>query len=128
MRVVEEELQKLSGLEPSSSEFNVTRNYLDWLTSIPWGHCSEERLDITEAAKVLDADHYGLEDVKERILEFIAGAQLRGTSQGKIITLVGPPGTGKTSVVGHARRRGAGTRHLFHTRPENSFLEIHRIL
>jgi ATP-dependent Lon protease len=61
------------GLEPSSSEFNVTRNYLEWLTSIPWGHSSEERLDIAEASKVLDADHYGLEDVKERILEVGGG-------------------------------------------------------
>ena len=68
------------------------------LTSIPWGHSSEERLDITEASKVLDADHYGLEDVKERILEFIAVGQLRGTTQGKIITMVGPPGVGKTSI------------------------------
>jgi Lon-like ATP-dependent protease len=68
-RVITEELQKLAGLEASSSEFNVTRNYLDWLTSIPWGHSSQERLDIVEASKVLDADHYGLDDVKERILE-----------------------------------------------------------
>jgi Lon-like ATP-dependent protease len=98
VKTIEEELQKLSGLEPSSSEFNVTRNYLEWLTSIPWGHSSEERLDITEASKVLDDDHYGLEDVKERILEFIAVGQLRGTTQGKIITLVGPPGVGKTSI------------------------------
>mmetsp|Transcript_2627 Transcript_2627/g.4154 ORF Transcript_2627/g.4154 Transcript_2627/m.4154 type:complete len:631 (+) Transcript_2627:155-2047(+) len=97
-RVITEELQKLAGLEASSSEFNVTRNYLDWLTSIPWGHSSQERLDIVEASKVLDADHYGLDDVKERILEFIAVGQLRGSTQGKIITLVGPPGTGKTSI------------------------------
>jgi Lon-like ATP-dependent protease len=96
--VIEEELQKLSGLEPSSSEFNVTRNYLEWLTSIPWGHSSQERLDIGQAREVLDFDHHGLEDVKERILEFIAVGQLRGTTQGKIITLVGPPGTGKTSI------------------------------
>ena len=75
-----------------------TRDPFEWLTSIPWGHSSEERLDITEASKVLDADHYGLEDVKERILEFIAVGQLRGTTQGKIITMVGPPGVGKTSI------------------------------
>ena len=98
VKVIEEELQKLAGLEPSSSEFNVTRNYLEWLTSIPWGHSSEERLDIAQAQEVLDADHYGLEDVKERILEFIAVGQLRGTTQGKIITMVGPPGVGKTSI------------------------------
>ena len=98
VKVIEEELQKLAGLEPSSSEVNVTRNYLEWLTSIPWGHSSEERLDIAQAQEVLDADHYGLEDVKERILEFIAVGQLRGTTQGKIITMVGPPGVGKTSI------------------------------
>ena len=98
VKTIEEELQKLAGLEPSSSEFNVTRNYLEWLTSIPWGHSSEERLDIAQAREVLDADHYGLDDVKERILEFIAVGQLRGTTQGKIITMVGPPGVGKTSI------------------------------
>ena len=98
VKTIEEELQKLAGLEPSSSEFNVTRNYLEWLTSIPWGHSSEERLDIEQAREVLDADHYGLDDVKERILEFIAVGQLRGTTQGKIITMVGPPGVGKTSI------------------------------
>ena len=97
-KVIEEELQKLAGLEPSSSEFNVTRNYLEWLTSIPWGHSSDERLDISQASEVLDHDHHGLEDVKERILEFIAVGQLRGTTQGKIITMVGPPGVGKTSI------------------------------
>jgi len=98
VKVIEEELQKLAGLEPSSSEFNVTRNYLEWLTSIPWGHSSDERLDISQASEVLDHDHHGLEDVKERILEFIAVGQLRGTTQGKIITMVGPPGVGKTSI------------------------------
>jgi Lon-like ATP-dependent protease len=98
VKTIDEELNKLAGLEPSSSEFNVTRNYLEWLTSIPWGHSSEERLDISQAADVLDADHYGLDDVKERILEFIAVGQLRGTTQGKIITMVGPPGVGKTSI------------------------------
>ena len=98
IKVIEEELQKLAGLEPTSSEFNVTRNYLEWLTSVPWGHSSEERLDIAQASEVLNADHHGLEDVKARILEFIAVGQLRGTTQGKIITMVGPPGTGKTSI------------------------------
>ena len=97
-KVIDEELQKLSGLEPSSSEFNVTRNYLEWLTSLPWGVVGDEKLDISHAQAVLDADHYGLEDVKERILEFIAVGQLMGTTQGKIITMVGPPGVGKTSI------------------------------
>ncbi|KAG0619235.1 hypothetical protein M758_4G124900 [Ceratodon purpureus] len=98
LEVIDEELNKLQGLESSSSEFNVTRNYLDWLTSLPWGHFSEENFNVNRAQKVLDEEHYGLEDVKERILEFIAVGRLRGTAQGKIICLAGPPGVGKTSI------------------------------
>nr|GLL29422.1 lon protease homolog 1, mitochondrial-like [Ipomoea trifida] len=98
MQVIEEELTKLQLLEASSSEFNVTRNYLDWLTALPWGTYSNENFDVLGAQKILDEDHYGLSDVKERILEFIAVGKLRGTSQGKIICLSGPPGVGKTSI------------------------------
>jgi Lon-like ATP-dependent protease len=97
-RVIDDEMAKLRSLEPASSEFNVTRTYLEWLTALPWGVHSPERLDIAAAQGVLDADHYGLGDVKERILEFIAVSQLRGSTQGKILCLVGPPGTGKTSI------------------------------
>ena len=79
-------------LEASGSEFNVTRNYLDWLTQLPWGIESKETFDYQHAAKVLDEDHYGLDDVKNRILEFIAIGKLKGTVSGKIICLVGPPG------------------------------------
>ncbi|XP_072147807.1 lon protease homolog, mitochondrial isoform X2 [Setaria viridis] len=98
LQVIEEELTKLQLLEASSSEFNVTRNYLDWLTVLPWGNYSDENFDVHHAQKILDEDHYGLSDVKERILEFIAVGKLRGTSQGKIICLSGPPGVGKTSI------------------------------
>ncbi|KAM0954423.1 putative endopeptidase La [Dioscorea sansibarensis] len=98
LQVIEEELTKLQLLEASSSEFNVTRNYLDWLTALPWGNYSDENFDVHHAQKILDEDHYGLTDVKERILEFIAVGKLRGTSQGKIICLSGPPGVGKTSI------------------------------
>ena len=107
-RVIDDEMAKLRSLEPASSEFNVTRTYLEWLTALPWGTHSAERLDITAAQAVLDADHYGLSDVKERILEFIAVSQLRGTTQGKILCLVGPPGVGKTSIgrsIAHALER-----------------------
>ncbi len=92
MDVIEEELTKLNFLENSSSEFNVTRNYLDWLTQIPWGVMSEENLEIERASKILDDDHYGMEDIKKRILEFIAVSQLKGTTQGKILCFHGPPG------------------------------------
>ncbi|ODQ50958.1 ATP-dependent protease La [Saitoella complicata NRRL Y-17804] len=97
-KVFEEELNKLQGLEPQGSEFNVTRNYLDWLTQIPWGQRSPENFHVGHAAKVLDEDHYGLKDIKERILEFIAVGKLKGTVQGKILCFVGPPGVGKTSI------------------------------
>ena len=99
MEVIEEEINKLSFLDNHSSEFNVTRNYLDWLTSLPWGIQSVENLELTEAARVLDEDHYGMEDVKKRILEFIAVSQLKGTTQGKILCFHGPPGVGKTSIA-----------------------------
>ncbi|CAE5966272.1 unnamed protein product [Arabidopsis arenosa] len=98
LKVIEEELKKLQLLETSSSEYDVTYNYLDWLTVLPWGNFSDENFDVLRAEKILDEDHYGLSDVKERILEFIAVGRLRGTSQGKIICLSGPPGVGKTSI------------------------------
>jgi Lon-like ATP-dependent protease len=97
-KVFDEELSKLQTLEPAASEFNVTRGYLEWLTNIPWGVHSPENYSIANATTVLDDDHYGLKDVKDRILEFLAVGKLRGTVQGKIICLVGPPGVGKTSI------------------------------
>ncbi|EFW13219.1 ATP-dependent Lon protease pim1 [Coccidioides posadasii str. Silveira] len=97
-KVFDEELNKLAHLEPAASEFNVTRNYLDWITQIPWGKRSAENFGIKNAMTVLDEDHYGLKDVKDRILEFIAVGKLRGTVEGKILCFVGPPGVGKTSI------------------------------
>ena len=97
-RVIDDEMAKLSMTEPSSSEFGVTRNYLDWLTSLPWGRHSTDSLNVARARRVLDEDHYGLDDVKDRILEFIAVSQLRGSVSGKVLCLLGPPGTGKTSL------------------------------
>lgn len=97
-KVFDEEVNKLAHLEPAASEFNVTRNYLDWLTQIPWGMRSAENFGIKHARDVLDEDHHGLKDVKDRILEFIAVGKLRGTVEGKILCMVGPPGVGKTSI------------------------------
>eukprot|EP00440_Ansanella_granifera_P048481 gb/GFBE01052525.1/.p1 GENE.gb/GFBE01052525.1/~~gb/GFBE01052525.1/.p1 ORF type:complete len:1025 (+),score=286.21 gb/GFBE01052525.1/:1-3075(+) len=97
-KVIEAEMAKLNSLEPSSSEFNVCRTYLEWLTCLPWGKCEQENRDIKKAELVLDEDHYGLEDVKERILEHIAVSFLKDNTQGKIMCLVGPPGVGKTSI------------------------------
>lgn len=70
----------------------MTRNYLDWITLLPWGQHTQENFDVRHAKAILDEDHYGLKDVKDRILEFIAVGKLRGTVQGKIICLAGPPG------------------------------------
>ncbi|KAI8384637.1 ATP-dependent protease La [Radiomyces spectabilis] len=97
-KVFDEEINKLAHLEPAASEFNVTRNYLDWLTQVPWGQRSRENYNLIHAKRVLDEDHYGLKDVKDRILEFIAVGKLRGSVEGKILCLSGPPGVGKTSI------------------------------
>ncbi|XP_077082057.1 lon protease homolog, mitochondrial [Siphateles boraxobius] len=99
MEVINEELNKLGLLDNHSSEFNVTRNYLDWLTSMPWGTNSVENLELVRAKEVLEEDHYGMDDVKKRILEFIAVSQLKGSTQGKILCFYGPPGVGKTSIA-----------------------------
>ncbi|MBF0621574.1 MAG: endopeptidase La [Magnetococcales bacterium] len=104
---IQEELDKLSVLENSSSEYGVTRNYVDWLTILPWGIHSKDKLDIKRARKILNQDHDGLEDVKERILEFLAVGKLKGEIGGSIILLVGPPGVGKTSI-GRSVARAVG--------------------
>ncbi len=101
---IEEEMNKLKVLEPSSAEFNVTRNYLDWLTILPWGVTTKDNKDLKKAARILDRDHYGLDDVKERILETISVGVLKGDLSGSIILLVGAPGVGKTSI-GHSVAR-----------------------
>ncbi len=95
---IEEELEKMKLLDPSSPEFNVTRAYLDWLTVLPWGIYTEDNYDIAKAEKILDHDHFGLNDVKERILELMAVGIIKGSLSGSIILLTGPPGVGKTSV------------------------------
>ncbi|XP_052701239.1 lon protease homolog, mitochondrial-like isoform X2 [Crassostrea angulata] len=99
MEVINEELTKLSILDNHSSEFSVTRNYLDWLTVLPWGKFTEENLELTKAKEILEEDHYGMKDVKDRIMEFIAVSQLKGSTQGKILCFQGPPGVGKTSIA-----------------------------
>ena len=95
---IDEELSKLKLIEPSSPEFNVIRGYLDWLTVLPWGVHTEDNYDLKSAAKILDEDHYGLADVKDRILELISVGIVKGDLAGSIMLLVGPPGVGKTSV------------------------------
>ena len=94
----DEELQKMSVLETGSPEYGVTRNYLDWVTQVPWGVHSEDKLDLKKARRILNRDHAGLVDVKDRILEFLALGAYRGEISGSILLLVGPPGVGKTSI------------------------------
>ena len=106
-RAVEDEMEKLQLIDPSSPEYNVSRNYLDWLTILPWGVFSKDSYNIARARRVLDRDHYGLKDVKERILEFIAVGKMKGDISGSILCLVGPPGVGKTSI-GHSIAEALG--------------------
>ncbi|MBU0971414.1 MAG: endopeptidase La [Proteobacteria bacterium] len=94
----DEEIEKLSVLETGSSEYGVTRNYLDWITSFPWGVYSEDNIDINRAEEILERDHAGLSDVKERIIEFFAAGVYKKDISGSIILFVGPPGVGKTSI------------------------------
>jgi len=94
----EKELKKLKMMSPMSAEATVVRNYIDWLISLPWAEYTDDKLDIGEAEKVLEDDHYGLEKVKQRILEYLAVQSLVGTIKGPILCLVGPPGVGKTSL------------------------------
>lgn len=94
MEVIDSEIEKFSTLEKNSPEYNVTRSYLDWLVGVPWGVVTEENFDIRKARKILDRDHYGLDDVKDTILQFIAIGKLKGSVQGKILCLAGPPGVG----------------------------------
>ncbi len=97
-KVAKHELERLRTIPPASPEHTVVTTYLDWLTNLPWAVITEDTLDTVHAQTVLDEDHFDLERVKERILEFLAVRQLRPESKGPILCLVGPPGTGKTSL------------------------------
>ncbi len=94
----ERELERLSAMHPSSAEYSIVRTYLDWLAILPWSKASRDRLDLRRARKVLDADHFDLEKIKERILEYLAVRKLKRDMKGPILCLAGPPGTGKTSL------------------------------
>lgn len=98
LKVIRDEMDKLSTLETQSSEYSICRGYLEWLTTMPWGIYSEEIHTVAEAEKILEHDHYGLEDIKQGILEFISVGRLSRGVKGGIICLVGPPGVGKTSI------------------------------
>ena len=122
------ELDRLARLSSASAEYGVIRTYLDWLTDLPWSEITEDNLDILHAREVLDQDHYGLEDVKERLLEFLAVRKLRldrkeeldalpeedlirKEREGVILCFVGPPGVGKTSL-GRSIARALGRKFI----------------
>ena len=96
---VEREIDRLLKLSPASAETGVIRNYIDWVLNLPWTKETKDRLDLKLSAEILDEDHYGLEKVKERILEYLAIRQLAKSMKGPILCLVGPPGVGKTSIA-----------------------------
>ncbi|MBT3217584.1 MAG: endopeptidase La [Proteobacteria bacterium] len=98
-QVAFKELKRMARMSPGAAEYTVSRTYLDWLCELPWQVSSEDRLDINEAERILDEDHYGLEKVKQRILEFLAVRKLKQDMKGPILCLVGPPGVGKTSLA-----------------------------
>ncbi len=97
-KVAEKELNRLSKMSPMASEYTVSRTYLDWLLEVPWKKSTRDRLDVKKAEKILNEDHYGLEKVKKRILEYLAVRQLKTNMKGPILCFVGPPGVGKTSL------------------------------
>ncbi|MGZ3711840.1 MAG: endopeptidase La, partial [Bdellovibrionota bacterium] len=98
LKIAEDELRRLSTISEMSPEFNLARNYIDWIASIPWSHSSKDNLNLNHSKKILEKGHYGLEKVKDRILEFLAVRKLQPSFHGSILCFVGPPGVGKTSL------------------------------
>ena len=107
----ERELGRLARMHPSSAEYTVATTYLDWLTALPWNESTEDMLDIKKARDVLDEDHYDLDKVKKRIIEYLAVRKLKPDSKGPILCFVGPPGTGKTSL-GRSIARALGRKFI----------------
>jgi len=98
MEEVERQLKKLERMHPDSAETATLRNWLDWMVTLPWGKSTKDNLDLAEAQRILDEDHYGLEKVKERIVEYLAVRKLKDKMKGPLLCFVGPPGVGKTSL------------------------------
>ncbi len=108
---VKKELKKLKMMSPMSAEATVVRNYVDWILSLPWGDLTQDKIDVPEAEKILEEDHYGLKPVKERIVEYLAVQSLVDKMKGPVLCLVGPPGVGKTSL-GRSIARATGRKFI----------------
>jgi ATP-dependent Lon protease len=110
LKVARKQLGRLSGMQPQSAEYNVTRTYLEWLADVPWSKTTPDRISVEETRRCLDEDHYGLEKIKKRILEYMAVRKLAGTKKAPILCFIGPPGVGKTSL-GRSIARSMGRRY-----------------
>jgi len=109
-KVSRKQLGRLAGMQPQSAEYNVTRTYLEWIADVPWNKTTPDRLDIEETRRCLDEDHYGLEKIKKRIIEYMAVRKLAGSKKAPILCFIGPPGVGKTSL-GRSIARSMGRRY-----------------
>jgi ATP-dependent Lon protease len=109
-KVARKQLGRLAGMQPQSAEYNVTRTYLEWLADVPWNKTTPDRLDIEETRRCLNEDHYGLEKIKKRIIEYMAVRKLAGSKKAPILCFIGPPGVGKTSL-GRSIARSMGRRY-----------------
>ncbi len=109
-KIAKKQLGRLAGMQPQSAEYNVTRTYLEWLSDMPWSKISNDKLDVEETRRCLDEDHFGLEKVKKRIIEYTAVRKLRADKKGPILCFIGPPGVGKTSL-GRSIARSMGRRY-----------------
>ncbi|MCL2777483.1 MAG: endopeptidase La [Polyangiaceae bacterium] len=110
MKIAKKQLSRLSGMQQQSAEYNVTRTYIEWLADLPWGKVTTDRLEPADVRRCLDEDHFGLEKVKKRIVEYIAVRKLRADKKGPILCFIGPPGVGKTSL-GQSIARSMGRRY-----------------
>jgi ATP-dependent Lon protease len=110
LRVARKQLGRLAGMQPQSAEYNVTRTYLEWLADVPWSKTTPDKISVEETRRCLDEDHYGLEKIKKRILEYMAVRKLAGSKKAPILCFIGPPGVGKTSL-GRSIARSMGRRY-----------------